>query len=118
MEDFKNVMNDFLADILLTYPEYEKINYNGEQSFKYLNDWKVKEDIIDRRIHRTNGKDEKVLKPTINKISLSDILIIKNWIAYADLIDDKSYHKIFTQQIKSKYLNETIKDQINFRRIN
>ena len=100
------------------YPEYEKINYNGEQSFKYLNDWKVKEDIIDRRIHRTNGKDEKVLKPTINKISLSDILIIKNWIAYADLIDDKSYHKIFTQQIKSKYLNETIKDQINFRRIN
>ena len=30
------------------YPEYEKINYNGEQNFKYLNDWKVKEDIIDK----------------------------------------------------------------------
>ena len=100
------------------YPEYEKINYNGEQNFKYLNDWKVKEDIIDKRLYRINQKDERVLGPTLNKINLSDILIIKNWMAYADLVDDKSYNKIFKPRIKSKYLNETIKDQINFRKNN
>ena len=100
------------------YPEYEKINYDGEQTFKYLNDWKEKEDIIDKRLHRIKEKDEKVLRPTLSKISLSDVLIIKNWMAYANLIGDKTYNKIFKKQIKSNYLNETIKNQINFRRKN
>ena len=51
-------------------------------------------------------------------ITKSDILIIKNWIAYAKLIDDKSLSEIFTEEINSDYINKLIKDQIIFRKNN
>ena len=100
------------------YPEYEKINYNGEQKFQYLNEWQEKEYLIDKSLNKNNVNDEKIVGPTINQVSLSDILIIKNWIAYARLIDDKSVSEIFSEDIKSDYINELIKDQIIFRKNN
>ena len=100
------------------YPQYEDINYNGKQIFKYQNGWEEKEYNFDKEFHRNQLKDEKVVGPTINQINLSDILIIKNWIAYANLIEDNSVFKIFGEEIRSNYINETIKDQINYRRNN
>ena len=100
------------------YPEYEKINYNGEQKFQYFNEWQEKEDLIDKSLNKNNVNDEKIVGPTINQITLSDILIIKNWMAYAKLIDDKSLNEIFTKDINSDYINELIKDQIIFRKNN
>ena len=81
-------------------------------------DGKRKEYNFDKEFHRNQLKDEKVVGPTINQINLSDILIIKNWIAYANLIEDNSVFKIFGEEIRSNYINETIKDQINYRRNN
>ncbi len=100
------------------YPEYEQINYNGEQKFKYLKEWEEKESLIDKSLDKNNLNDEKVVGPTINQITLSDILIIKNWVAYAKLIDDKSLSEIFSGEINSDYVNELIKDQITFRKNN
>ena len=100
------------------YPEYEKINYKGEQKFQYLNEWQEKEDLIDKSLNKNNVNDEKIVGPTINEITLSDILIIKNWMAYAKLIDDKSLSEIFSKEINSDYINELIKDQIIFRKNN
>ena len=100
------------------YPEYEKINYNGEQKFQYLNEWQEKEDLIDKSLNKNNVSNEKIVGPTINEITLSDILIIKNWMAYAKLINDKSLSEIFSKKIKSDYVNELIKDQIIFRKNN
>ena len=100
------------------YPEYEKINYKGEQKFQYLNEWQEKEDLIDKSLNKNNVNDEKIVGPTINQITLSDILIIKNWMAYAKLIDDKSLSEIFSKEINSDYINELIKDQIIFRKNN
>lgn len=98
------------------YPEYEEINYNGEQKFKYQNNWKKKEGLLDERLQNEHMQNEKVVGPTINKINLSDILIIRNWLAYASLIEDKSYTQVFSKEIKSNFISETIKDQINFRK--
>ena len=98
------------------YPEYEEINYNGEQKFKYQNNWKKKEGLLDERLQNEHVQNEKVVGPTINKINLSDILIIRNWLAYACLIEDKSYTQVFSKEIKSNFISETIKDQINFRK--
>ncbi len=100
------------------YPEYENINYNGEQKFQYLNEWQEKEDLIDKSVNKNNVNDEKIVGPTINQVTLSDILIIKNWMAYAKLIDDKSLSEIFSEEINSDYINELIKDQIIFRKNN
>ena len=100
------------------YPGYEKINYKGEQKFQYLNEWQEKEDLIDKSLNKNNVNDEKIVGPTINQITLSDILIIKNWMAYAKLIGDKSLSEIFSEEINSDYINELIKDQIIFRKNN
>ena len=100
------------------YPEYEQINYNGEQKFKYFKEWEEKESLIDKSLDKNNLNDEKVVGPTINQITLSDILIIKNWVVYAKLTDDKSLSEIFSGEINSDYVNELIKDQIIFRKNN
>ncbi len=94
------------------YPEYKKINLKGEQKFKYTKEWKVKEDLVDSKFFKNN---EKSIIPTINQINLSDILIIKNWISYAKLINDETYKEILSQEIDSGYFNEKIIDQISFR---
>ena len=93
------------------YPEYKKINL-GEQKFKYTKEWKVKEDLVDSKFFKNN---EKTIIPTINQINLSDILIIKNWISYAKLINDETYKEILSQEIDTGYFNEKIIDQISFR---
>ena len=77
-----------------------------------------KEDLVDKSLNKNNVNDEKIVGPTINEITLSDILIIKNWMAYAKLIDDKSLSEIFSKEINSDYINELIKDQIIFRKNN
>ena len=94
------------------YPEYKKINLKGEQKFKYTKEWKVKEDLVDSKFFKNN---EKTIIPTINQINLSDILIIKNWISYAKLINDETYKEILSQEIDTGYFNEKIIDQISFR---
>ena len=84
----------------------------------HLNEWQEKEDLIDKSLNKNNVNDEKIVGPTINQITLSDILIIKNWMAYAKLIGDKSLSEIFSEEINSDYINELIKDQIIFRKNN
>ena len=73
---------------------------------------------FDKSLNKNNVNDEKIVGPTINQVTLSDILIIKNWIAYAKLINDKSLSEIFSKEINSNYINELIKDQIIFRKNN
>ena len=49
-------------------------------------------------------------------ISLNDLLIMKNWLIYAKQIGDDSY-KNFDQNIKSsKYMDNEISNQIDFRK--
>ena len=98
------------------YPEYEDINYEGNQIFKYKEEWKKKEDAFEMRFPKINKIDKKVVGPTHNQINLSDILIIKNWLSYANLIGDKSFLKIYDKKLKQNYLDEDLKDQISFRK--
>ena len=98
------------------YPEYEDINYEGNQIFKYKEEWKKKEDAFEMRFPKINKIDKKVVGPTHNQINLSDILIIKNWLSYANLIGDKSFLKIYDKKLKQNYLDKDLKDQISFRK--
>lgn len=98
------------------YPEYADINYEGNQIFNYKEEWKKKEDAFEMRFPKINKIDKKIVGPTHNQINLSDILIIKNWLSYANLIGDKSFLKIYDKKLKQNYLDEDLKDQISFRK--
>ena len=97
------------------FPEFEKINFNGKQKFKYDKDWEIKEKLIDdEEPFRLEG-DKKIFSKSISGISLSDILVINNWINYAKITKDNSYKSIYEKKINISFLNNILEDQLNFR---
>ena len=103
------------VNVYKEFPEFEKIEKNSNTKLDYLKSWEEIEKLYDNRYPKLNDNDQKIVGPTHNLINLSDILIIKNWITYAYLINDISYSKICNHEIKDSYLNNFIKDQIKFR---
>ena len=95
------------------HPNFKKINYNGEQEMSYEKSWKKYEKLID---DNSPHFSERVINPTINKINLSDILIIKNWLDYAEIVGDNSFEKIYSSNVSSNYLSQILKNQIIFRK--
>ena len=95
------------------YPDFKKINLNGPQKMLYSETWKKFEKIID---DETPNRDKRVIVESINKINLSDFLIIKNWLNYAELIGDESFKKFYKMKASPNFLNLRLKNQIDFRK--
>ena len=95
------------------HPNFKKINYNGEQEMSYEKSWKKYEKLVD---DNSPPFSERVINPTINKINLSDILIIKNWLDYAEIVGDNSFEKIYSSNVSSNFLSQVLKNQITFRK--
>ena len=77
------------------YPKFEKYNLSKKEEMKYDEKWKAKEELIDNEEPSRLQIDKKVWVATLKEVSLSDILIINNWLNYADSIGDFSYKKVF-----------------------
>ena len=99
-----------------SYPEFKKINLNGEKEMEYNNEWKSFEKIIDSREPKRIEADKKIFSKSIEGINLSDILIINNWISYAQIIGDESYKKVYDKKIESIFVNKFLEDQLEFRK--
>ena len=85
---------------------------------RYDENWSAKEKVIDDRVPKRNIKDKKIWGEYVKGLNLSDVLIINNWINYADIIGDFSYKKIYQEKIKPNFLNKTLENQIEFRKKN
>jgi tetratricopeptide (TPR) repeat protein len=101
-----------------SYPNYKKINVNNGKLMQYNENWKEKELIIDNKIPIRNELDKKKIHKSLKGINLSDILIIKNWICYANLIGDFSYKDIYHKEVKSSFINKILEPQLAFRKKN
>ena len=95
------------------HPNFKKINYNGEQEMSYDKSWQKHEKFVD---DNSPPVSERVINPTMNKINLSDLLIIKNWLNYAELIGDTSFRGIYNSDYNSDFLKEKLKDQLSYRK--
>ena len=69
------------------FPDYNKINRTGPQEMNYNPHWKTIEDDYDLK---NPIKYEKIVWPSLSGLSLSDVLIMRNWIDYAKGIGDSS----------------------------
>ena len=118
LNKFKIAIKHGCSEFYQSYPEYEKINFDGEQIMKYNQNWSEKEKLVDERIPKRNDKDKKIWGTYVKGINLSDVLIINNWMNYADIIGDFSYKKIFENTIKSNFLNKILESQVEFRKNN
>ncbi len=111
-EDLSIFIKRGCTEFAVSYPKYKEIN----ESMKYDNDWKEKEKIIDDKLEKKNKYKKKIIKETLEGISINDALIMKNWLFFAKSINDESYKKFNIKITKSEYLQNKLIGQINHRK--
>ena len=72
--------------------------------FGFTSNLKSFEEIIDSREPKRIDEDKKIFSKSIEGINLSDILIINNWISYAQIIGDESYKKVYDKKIENVFV--------------
>jgi len=85
------------------YPHYNKLN---DQAMNYNLNWEVYEKEFDEKNPELTFIKNSY--PTVTGVSLFDAIAIKNWIAFAKLIDDKSYKTISDVDHFSKYIEKKL----------
>ena len=76
-----------------SYPDYKVIDTKSKYFLNYKDEWIEKEKIVNEFYPKNISKE---LNPheTLKGNSLNDMIIIKNWIDYAQSINDLSYKKL------------------------
>ena len=87
----------------IKFPEYTNLTDN---IMDYKPEWENFESKIDKNfpdliMNKNNNS-------SIKGISLNDILIIRNWLAYADIIGDNNTEKISNQKFHSNFLQKKL----------
>lgn len=92
----------------LSYPLYKEINSSGEQPMSYNQSWAAIEHAHDKKYP---------LKPSLQGptsltgLSLSDVLIMQNWLAYAKEIGDHSADSIISEYPSSNFIAAKVKER-------
>ena len=74
----------------------------------YNNSWKEIETFFDNKRNTKSKKQNK----SLGGISISDILIMNNWLNYAKKIDDQSYKNISEDFIYSDQISKRLEKQL------
>ena len=94
------------------FPKFKIIDKNERDFMNYREDWKK---IEGNSVVKNNYNTIK-LNNSISGLSISDFLIINQWLNYAKNIDDLSYKKLNIDFLNSKFINEKMINQIEFRK--
>ena len=94
------------------YPNYKEINNNEDNFMRYDPSWKQEEKKYDLK----KNLNKKISKDTLSGLSISDFLIINNWLNYAKIIGDLSYEKIIDNFLYSEYVYKKTSSQLEFRK--
>ena len=97
------------------YKEYKEVNKDKPNFMKYKNEWKEKERIFDIDEIKSK-KRKKNFKDSISGLTVSDILVMNNWLNYAKSIDDTTYKHISEDMFYSDYILKTITPQLEKRK--
>ncbi len=93
------------------FPDFKQINDNESNYMNYNNQWmKIEEE------DNKNSSVRKIFKETIPGLSISDFLIIRNWLSFAKSIDDLSYKYITLEPLNTESIFNLLFDQLEFRK--
>ena len=93
----------------IVFPDYKEINKSGTQLMNYNEDWKLVEEDYDSK---NSIKNKRLINPTLSCLSLSDVLIIRNWIDYAKGIGDSSAQLLNQNGVVSQRVYEIAKSRL------
>ena len=97
------------------HKDYKETNKEGPNFMKYKNKWQEKEKITDLN-EAKNKKRKKKFKDSTSGLSISDVLIMNNWLNYAKEINDITYKYISEEMFYSDYIFKTITPQLKQRK--
>jgi len=100
----------------IAYPQYKKINQNDGQLMKYNEKWRSKEKFIDDKLAKRNQSKQRVLRKNLPGATVSDILIMCNWLVYAKIIGDPSYKKIIKEIPISPVIEKKLSNKLSKRK--
>ena len=106
--DLKSKVKRGCSEYALEFPDYKNLNISGDQPMKYKESWRNIENIIDKG-NKDWGKSNK----SIEGFNLKNFLIMRNWIAYAQMIGDLSVNKITQERIKRPKAFNTSNKNLN-----
>ena len=96
----------------ISYPEYKKINDGNSKLMKYNKEWKEKEKLIDDKRSERNILVKEKLQKSLHGITISDILIMRNWLGYAKKVGDLSYKNIIDDITIQSMIEKKLFDQL------
>lgn len=99
------------SEYYTSYPLFKKLKLNVKDKI-YQKEWKLIEKNYDIENHIFKKKEEEIFSKTLNQFNLSDFLVIKNWLIYAEYIGDYSFKKIFSSEIKSFHFKSYLKENV------
>ena len=97
------------SEYSMSFPDYEKINKSGAQPMNYIQDWALIEEEYDAK-HLV--ENQTIRSPSLSSLSLSDVLIIQNWIDYSRGIGDSSVLLLSNNEISSQRIYEIAKTRL------
>ena len=100
------------SEFYKSYPNFKITDEEQSDFMKYPNKWKkleLNEDL------KENPKHQKLVS-SISGLTISDVLIINQWLNYANLINDRSYNDIGLEFTHSEYINKKMLHQTELRR--
>jgi len=93
----------------ISFPDYKEINKSGAQLMSYNEEWAPIEEDYDVK---HSIKSQKIISPTVDCLSLSDVLIIRNWIDYARGIGDSSAQLLNQNEVVSQEIYKIAKTRL------
>ena len=103
------------SEFSIKHKDYKETNKEGPNFMKYKNEWQEKEKITDLN-EAKNRKRKKEFKNSTSGLSISDVLIMNNWLNYAKEINDTTYKDISEEMFYSDYIFKTITPQLKQRK--
>jgi Flp pilus assembly protein TadD len=97
------------SEYSIAFPDYEKINMAGAQQMNYQEEWKLIENDYDSK-NAINSENS--MPPSLSCLSLSDVLIIRNWVEYAKGIGDPSAQLLKQNGVGSQRVFEIAKSRL------
>ena len=85
------------SEFAISYPDYKEIKTDHKKMMPYPEAWSKNEQIIDQQNFKDNLEKGRNKQKSLSGTTLSDFLIIHNWLIYANSIDDLSSQKILDE---------------------
>ena len=129
VEEAKNILEDITPLLILNlkykvsikrgcsefYKSFSNFNIVDKKDINFMN-YPKKWEKIEQKIKIKKNYNTIKINNTVSGMSISDFLVINQWLNYAKEIGDQSYKQIGFETFNSQYISEKMINQIEFRK--